>query len=456
MEFVFYGGANEIGGNKISLSVSKTNLFLDFGEPFDRGKGIYSGLEFVSPRDKLGLKDYFEFDLLPKLKGLYSKKILTFTDLKYKKPEYDAILISHIHSDHFGDVSFIDNNIPIYIGYGANKLNKLFNEIYYNYKIDISENKIIEVRTGEQYKINNIKVIPIHTDHSIPGAYGYILITDEGNIAYTGDYRFHGFKPDMTYDFIKESKKHKIKVLITEGTRIKNEEDKIFKEQITEADVENRFYETIKNSDGITFVQFSFRNIDRVRSLYNAVKKAGKVLVASPGFLYTIDNAIELIKDLPNIKNNPNIKTFKKNADIPEGKTRIREYAKEYLKKSVDYKWVKKNLKDVVMFLSVSELSQMIDIKPQKGTFIFSMSEHYLEGDGNEEYKECLENWIKHFGLEFIQIHCSGHSDEKGIKELIEAIEPEIVIPVHTESAVRFKEFWEKVIVPERGKSIMV
>ncbi|MCX8093649.1 MAG: MBL fold metallo-hydrolase, partial [Candidatus Goldbacteria bacterium] len=404
MEFIFYGGANEIGGNKIFVSVSKTRIFLDFGEPFDRGAGIYSGLDFVATRDKLGLRDYFEFDLLPKLSGIYSKDALKYTDLKYKKPKYDAVCISHIHSDHFADVPYIDYKIPIFLGYGANKLNNLFNEIYSGYKTDISANKIVEVKTGGQYKIKDAQVIPIHMDHSIPGAYGYIIKTDEGNIAYTGDFRFHGFKPEMTEDFMKEAKKHKIKVLITEGTRVKKEEEKLFTEQINESDVEQRFYDTIKKTDGVTFVQFSFRNIDRVRSLCNAAKRAGKILVASPGFLYTIENARELVNGLPKIKGNSDIKAFIKDVDVPAEEKRTREYAKEYLKKGVDYRWVKRNLKDVVMFLSMSELTQMIDIQPKNGTFIFSMSEHYLEGEGNEEYRECLTKWINHFGLSFVQI----------------------------------------------------
>ena len=211
MKINVYGGAKEIGGNKISVDVSKTKIFLDFGEPFNRGEGIYSGLEFVDIREKLGLRDYFEFKLLPEIKGIYSEDALQFTNFKYSAPEYSAVLISHIHSDHFGDIGFVDENIPVYIGYGTNILNNVFNEIYYTYKIEHSGN-IVEIKSGKEYKIKNLKVIPVHVDHSIPGAYGFIIKSDEGNIAYTGDLRFHGFRPELSYDFIKTAQKHKIKV----------------------------------------------------------------------------------------------------------------------------------------------------------------------------------------------------------------------------------------------------
>jgi len=454
MKLIFYGGVNEIGGNKILLEVSKTKIFLDFGEPFNRGDGIYFGFEYVSPREKLGLKDYFEFDLIPDLEGLYAKEELKFTNLKYTNPKFDAILISHIHADHFGDVADVDPKIPVYLGYGANRLNDVFNEIYPSFKTEHNGN-IVEIKSGNKFKIKNVEVIPVHMDHSVPGAYGFIIKTEEGNIAYTGDYRFHGFKPDLTEDFIKVAKKEKTKILITEGTRVKKQIDKRFDNKINEQDVENKFYEAIKKSNGSTFVNFSFRNIDRVRSLYNAAVRAGKILVANPGFFYTIDCAREIIDDLPKVKNNPNIRVFKKDGDIEEYK-KTREYAKPYLEKSVDYKWIRKHLNDVVMFLTASELSQLIDIKPKKGMYVFSMSEHYLEGEDNEEYRNCLEYWLDHFGLDFAQIHCSGHAGEDGIKRMINEIEPQIVIPVHTEAAEKFKNFWKKVILPEKEQIVVI
>jgi ribonuclease J len=84
------------------------------------------------------------------------------------------------------------------------------------------------------------------------------------------------------------------------------------------------------------------------------------------------------------------------------------------------------------------------------------MSEHYLEGEGNEEYKLCLENWLCHFGIKFEQIHCSGHADVEGVKRMAETINPEIVIPVHTEAPEEFKRFCKKVVLPERGKKIIL
>jgi ribonuclease J len=44
----FYGGVNEIGGNKILLEDGKTRIFLDFGKSFAFGTDYFTG--WLEPR----------------------------------------------------------------------------------------------------------------------------------------------------------------------------------------------------------------------------------------------------------------------------------------------------------------------------------------------------------------------------------------------------------------------
>lgn len=81
VSLTFYGGANEIGGNKILLEDKGARIYLDFGQSFDFGEDYF--YEYLQPRAAHGLEVYFEFDLLPKVSRLYSKKMLERTDLKY-------------------------------------------------------------------------------------------------------------------------------------------------------------------------------------------------------------------------------------------------------------------------------------------------------------------------------------------------------------------------------------
>ena len=120
----FYGGVNEIGGNKILLEDKDTKIFFDFGAGFSDGSDYFSA--GIEPRRVNGLGDYFEFGLMPKINGLYSEDAVATSDLKYKEPEIDAIVLSHYHSDHFGRINFVDPEIPVYCG----ETTSLFKEAY--------------------------------------------------------------------------------------------------------------------------------------------------------------------------------------------------------------------------------------------------------------------------------------------------------------------------------------
>ena len=98
-------------------------------------------------------------------------------------------------------------------------------------------------RTGKKIKIDSIEAIPIHVDHSVPGAYGYIINTTSGTIVYTGDLRMHGTNSTMTDDFVNAAISSKPDVLITEGTHMNKTEPKR-----TEAMVYNECKNIISNS----------------------------------------------------------------------------------------------------------------------------------------------------------------------------------------------------------------
>lgn len=58
-EIDFYGGVDEIGGNKILVSDKKTSLFLDFGMSFSQANKHFS--EFLQPRTANGILDFVGF-----------------------------------------------------------------------------------------------------------------------------------------------------------------------------------------------------------------------------------------------------------------------------------------------------------------------------------------------------------------------------------------------------------
>ena len=299
-----YGGAGEIGGNKILLEDKDAKIYLDFGEEFDFGEGFF--YEWLQPRSANGLEVYFEFGMVPKIPKLYSRKMLERTDLKYQEPDVDAVIISHNHSDHTGHLKFLEKSIPIYMGHGTHVLMETYRHLYPQFAVIDGGSNVKHFRSGKKFKVKHLELTPIHVDHSVPGAYGFIIKTSKGNIVYTGDFRVQGPRADMTREFIKEAKKSKPYALICEGTRMEKEPE----HEYLEKEVEEKVSKILSKSKGMVFCHFSMSNVDRFMSFYKATVKNKRKLIISTRHAYIIQNLREKIPVLPDVFNDKNILVY--------------------------------------------------------------------------------------------------------------------------------------------------
>jgi len=116
----FFGGVNEIGGNKILLKDNETSEFLDFGDSYS-SSNEYFEFPLLQPGN---IDDLLKTQLIPEFQGLY--RYYSF------KPEYDAlgpisingtpeerkfdaVLLSHAQMDHYGHIGLLREDIPIYL-----------------------------------------------------------------------------------------------------------------------------------------------------------------------------------------------------------------------------------------------------------------------------------------------------------------------------------------------------
>ena len=134
-------------------------------------------------------------------------------------------------------------------------------------KADEIERTVNTFRTGDKFKVGSLEVEPIHVDHSVPGAYGFIIYTSSGPVVYTGDIRLHGTRPDMTEDFVKKAAEVDPIALLCEGTRITDPET-----DESEQKVYNDCNANIKNNDGLVIADFNFKDMDRMRTFYDIAK----------------------------------------------------------------------------------------------------------------------------------------------------------------------------------------
>jgi ribonuclease J len=469
----FFGGVNEIGGNKIFLEDRETKLFFDFGFSFSSARKYFA--EFLRPRVCSGLDDYFEFDLLPKIKGIYRDDLLAQSGKELTvKPEIDGVFISHAHADHCWDVAFLHKDMPIYCGETCKLFLQAIQETgrgsfeteFFTYRqcfVSRKEKPEFErnfktFRTGDKIKIGSVEVLPVHVDHSIPGAYGFIIHCSDLTLAYTGDLRMHGPKKQMTLDFVEKAKEEKPDFLIIEGTRMDGSKS------LSEEEVKRRVSNFISKTKKLVIANFSWKDIDRLNSFFQACVENKRKLAINTRIAYLL----EVLKQdkkllIPNTKDE-NILIYLQRAGwgLIDKEVSKEEKEKDYLSwerkfldypNSVCYKNVREREGEIVLFLDYFDLKELIDLKPSLGSsYIYSTSEPH---DEEQEIDfERMMNWVKHFKLDFKQAHASGHASKQEIVKIVKEIKPKRIIPIHTKNPKIFKKIFNNVLIVKKGEKL--
>lgn len=457
------GGKDEIGGNKILLEHKDTRIFLDFGMSFKQASLYFS--EFLQPRKCAALTDFFELDLLPDIKGLYRGDYLRHMGREEEERRIDAVFLSHAHADHANYIHFLRFDIPIFCTLitktimqcleetGSSPLSDFVTacesfQFYENKKGGLSrvtrrnkeyvherDFRIMKPETRVKIKDLEIEMIPV--DHSLPGACGYIVYSDEGSLVYTGDIRFHGSKCAQSKRFVEKAKSVKPKWLLCEGTRIdstkKDSENKV-KEKITEI---------ISNSQGIVFVEHPARDLDRVNSIFHAVKDNKREFVVNLKLAYLL---AALGNDSPVSLDDIKIFVPRKNWGLIckpgfDCKLVEQDYAtweREFINRenSVTSQDLCKEPLRYVVSMSLWEMNQLTDIKPKNAVWIKSSCDAFCDEMKIDEERK--NNWLAHFNIKKYSTHASGHASGQEIKEMIKEINPEKLIPIHTENSDLF------------------
>jgi ribonuclease J len=444
-KLTFYGGVNEIGGNKILVEDKKTRLFFDFGQSFGFGSDYFTS--WLGPRTINGLGDFFAFGLLPRIRGLYSREQLASTDLCYTEPKISAVFLSHAHFDHITHVQFLDPEIPIHLGVGTKLLMESMEETSGFCKY--GEHNCHKFRTGRKEKIDDIIVEPVHVDHSIPAAYGFIIHTSAGAVVYTGDLRIHGPRKDLTEDFTERAKECEPVAMICEGTRMVEKEKR---KNYSEAQVKTQSDEIVSSTHKMVFVTRYSRDMDRFRSFYEVAKKNGRRVVVSPKTAYLLSKLLSDERlNLPDpLKDDSVLVYYKRKKSGQFDEKDYYPWERDFMDKMVTHEFVHKNEKSLIMDLDFYQFAELIDIKPSPGShFIHSMSEPFSEEDIEDQI---MHNWITHFKMHFHQLHASGHMDRKQLEDLISYVQPKKVFPIHTENQELFKQHCRNVQTIEYAK----
>ncbi|MDA4126150.1 MAG: MBL fold metallo-hydrolase [Thaumarchaeota archaeon] len=427
-----YGGVGEIGGNKFLLEDKDTKVLLDFGTGFADGSEYFDS--FIAPRQVNGAGDLFEFGLLPEISGLYSEKALQNTAMKYGEPEVDAIVLTHYHWDHTGRIGYIDPKIPVYCGETTSLIDDAYAE---SGSSPLDGHVVKKFRTGDRFSLGPMEFVPVHVDHSIPGAYGFLIHTSGGPIAYTGDFRFHGPAGSMTEDFIQMATRERPILLVTEGTRVSPDD---IKGNLSEKAVLEEASRVVKGTNGLVFSTFRGNDVDRINTFYEAAVRSGRRMVVSMKMAVLLERLKADRKlRVPRVGKDVDVYVRRKKT----GKLDDSDYypwERPYLDRGVSAVDIGQKQDQVLLHLEAWNFPELIDIKPERGgTYIHAATEAFNEEGEREEI--VIKNWIAHVGFRYAQLHASGHAAMKEVGNLVVGIGAKRVVPVHTEYPGLFKSF---------------
>ncbi len=401
-------------------------VLLDFGKSFGSESEYFDG--FLQPRGVNGAGDYFEFGLLPRIEGLYAEAALQNTSVKYTAPEIDAVFISHAHTDHIGHLSLVDPKIPVWMGETAKTVIDAMGDVSSGWKFGKHEYRLF--RTGRRIRVHGLEVEPVHVDHSIPGAYGFILHTSVGAIVYSGDLRMHGAAGHLTGDFVERAREAKPVALLCEGTRILPEDQY---KATSEAQVLKSCRRVMSAREGLIVASFYGRDMDRLRTMYEASLGSERKFLVQMRVAHLWRRLMgDRRLKLPDLFRGDRVAVYKRRKD------RYYEWEKELMKKLevVDHRDLQRKKEEYVLNLDFVNLGELIDIKPKGGHFINSMSEPFNEE--GEAQEDVLRNWLRHFSMSFHQAHASGHAPAEDLRMIAAEIAPKELYPIHSEHPERF------------------
>jgi ribonuclease J len=485
-KITFYGGINEIGGNKFLLEDRGTRIFLDFGMQMGKANNYFA--EFTQPRGLNGMGDYFEFGLLPKLHGLYRKdysKHMEFENDHKKDTEYHGVILTHAHVDHAAYLHFLRPEIPVYCTEATKLIMQCFqdtgsDEQYITYKENF---KIYTTKQGElsrakddknrdeikrniqpitpykKFKIDSIEVEPIPVDHSLPGVCGFVIHTSKGSVGYTADLRFHGRRKEETEKFVERCAESDLDHLLCEGTRIKEPTS------TTEYEVEKDIKDVVNSTKNLVVVSYPVRDLDRLMSFYLAAKETGRNLVIDLKQAYLLklfENSENYSRIYPKL-DDPILRIYNprkswglitKDKEDWSEKQVLQDYdiwEREFIWKanSVDYRDVSARQKDYMLFCSDFKLQELIDVRPSEGSGYIRSSTEPFDDEMRLDHAR-IKRWLIHFGLltsedGWTVTHVSGHGSRDQIKRVVQETEAKNLVPIHTEHEEYFQQWHNNV-----------
>ena len=265
IKIIPFGGVRENGKNMYAVEVDDQIFILDTGLKYPENELM--GIDVVIPD--------WEY-------------------LRDRKDKIVGVFLTHGHADSIGALPYflMDFNVPVFGSEMTIALAKLAVKKHKEVK---KFNDFHVVDAGTAIDFNDVTVSFFQTTHTIPETLGIVLETVEGNIVYTGDFKFDqtatkGYQTDLAR--LAEIGSQGVLALLSDsaGAGITGASSR-------EKDIGEYIKETFKYQDGRIIVASVASNIMRVQQIIDAAVAVDRKIVLSGSDIEQIINtAMELGK----------------------------------------------------------------------------------------------------------------------------------------------------------------
>lgn len=265
IKIIPFGGVRENGKNMYAVEVDDQIFILDTGLKYPENELM--GIDVVIPD--------WEY-------------------LRDRKDKIVGVFLTHGHVDSIGALPYflMDFNVPVFGSEMTIALAKLAVKKHKEVK---KFNDFHVVDAGTAIDFNDVTVSFFQTTHTIPETLGIVLETAEGNIVYTGDFKFDqtatkGYQTDLAR--LAEIGSQGVLALLSDsaGAGITGASSR-------EKDIGEYIKETFKYQDGRIIVASVASNIMRVQQIIDAAVAVDRKIVLSGSDIEQIINtAMELGK----------------------------------------------------------------------------------------------------------------------------------------------------------------
>ena len=206
MKLCIHRGTHQIGGIAAEIATETTRILIDMGDELSLDPNFVS-----APLNIPGVTD--------------------------ENGRCDAVLFTHYHGDHTGQMLRIRPEIPIYAGALAKDIMRLSAERggQKNEALCKRIETIQAFSPGKPFLIGDIQITPFCIDHSACDSYLFLIEADGKRLLYTGDFRLHGVR-GHGMDKILDRRIGTVDVVVTEGTTVSRSEHEV----VTEWELQKR------------------------------------------------------------------------------------------------------------------------------------------------------------------------------------------------------------------------